>query len=99
MSIEDAGALEVFFAGATNVDDNIKKRLQLFEKMRLVRCATIQIMSNGVMDSPEMVEKEIRKYYSGPLPPADSMPYSLPLRDFFFGYNVLEESANALRGL
>lgn len=59
----------------------------------------MQIMSNGVINKPEDVEKEVRRYYGGQLPPPVAMPYSVLLRELFFASNVLECSANALRGL
>ena len=77
----------------------MEERLQIFEKLRLARGAFIQIVSNagpGRHAMPE-VEKEIRRFYDGPLPPPGAMPYSKPFRDLFFGYNVFEEAKRGLK--
>ena len=97
-SIEDAASLEVLFRGVTD-PHGIPDRLRLFQDVRLSRCAVVQIMSNNIVRTPEKVEEDARKYYSGPLPAADTKLYAEEYRDFFWAYDVFEESANALKGL
>lgn len=42
------------------------------------------------------VEAEIRKFYQGPLPLSDALPFSAPFRDFFIGYDDFKEARKAL---
>jgi salicylate hydroxylase len=100
ISIESAACLEILFAKIPMPIDTalIKRRLGLFDKLRLGRCNMVMILSNAGfagMDAPG-VEDEIRKYYGGPLPPSGSKPWSTKTRDLLFGYNVLEEARKVL---
>lgn len=116
-SIEDAAALEVFLADvpasqgvSAPPSEKLLQRLQEFEAFRLPRLSATQILTDPVVPGPQAAanyakqEAEIRKYYSGPLPPTGSMPHSPPICQFFFGYDVrkdalqsLAESKDALR--
>ncbi|KAL2432866.1 hypothetical protein ABEF95_005255 [Exophiala dermatitidis] len=104
-SIEDAAALEVFLAdvpGSESVcsapSEKLLSRLEQFEKFRLPRVCATQIMTDPVVPGPQAAanyakqEAEIRKHYSGPLPPTGSMPHSPPICQFFFGYDVRKEA-------
>jgi salicylate hydroxylase len=78
--------------------DTVEKRLQLFEQVRLPRCATTQIMSNAMFYSHNFNKQDmVRRYYKGPLPPPDAHSWSEPLRNFFYAYNVYEESEKAMQ--
>ena len=97
MALEDAAALEVLLANMTPNDD-IPQRLQLWQQVRLPRCATSQLLSNAMFYSKDMDQEElVRKYYKGPLPPPGAKPWSEPIRDFFYPYDVFEESKKALQ--
>ncbi|KAL2401453.1 hypothetical protein ABEF93_006245 [Exophiala dermatitidis] len=108
-SIEDAAALEVFLAdvpGSDSVEsapsERLLRRLEQFEKFRLPRVCATQIMTDPVVPGPQAAanyakqEAEIRKHYSGPLPPIGSMPHSPPICQFFFGYDVRKEATTFL---
>ncbi|EHY56535.1 hypothetical protein ABEF92_005186 [Exophiala dermatitidis] len=108
-SIEDAAALEVFLAdvpGSDSVEsapsEKLLYRLEQFEKFRLPRVCATQIMTDPVVPGPQAAanyakqESEIRKHYSGPLPPTGSMPHSPPICQFFFGYDVRKEAMTFL---
>ncbi|EXJ83539.1 hypothetical protein A1O1_07162 [Capronia coronata CBS 617.96] len=110
-SIEDAAALEIFLAdvpGSEGVSsaasEKLLHRLEQFEKFRLPRVCATQIMTDPVVPGPQAAanfakqEAEIRKHYSGPLPPTGSMPHSPPICDFFFGYDVRREAVDFLNG-
>ena|SRR2546423_14536162 len=61
-SIEDAAALEVLFEGVTD-PRGILKRLQLFQDVRLSRCAVVHIMSNNFVTTPDKVDcKEVLQW-------------------------------------
>jgi salicylate hydroxylase len=97
VALEDSAAFEILFR---DLEDPalVEERLRVFEKVRLPRGALTQILSNAGMGRhavPE-VEEEIRKFYQGPLPPPDALPYSAPFRDLFFTYNIFEEARKAL---
>jgi hypothetical protein len=104
-SIEDAAALELFLADVPATGDvssppsqKLLQRLAQFEAFRLPRVSATQILTDPVVPGPQAAanyakqEAEIRKYYSGPLPPTGSMPHSPPICQFFFGYDVRKEA-------
>jgi len=108
-SIEDAAALEVFFSNldlTSSVESpasaTLLERLKLFESLRLPRTAATQLLTDPVMPGPGAAAKqdalveEIRKYYSGPLPPKDAMPHSPPICKFFFAYDVTKDAEKTL---
>ena len=92
--MEDAAALEVLFSGATNKD--VTQRLELFQKLRHPRATAIQSLSNFMMAGPGKMHAEARKYYDGPLPAAGAKTFSEPFCDFFFRYNIFEESVKVI---
>ncbi|KAI1824899.1 FAD/NAD(P)-binding domain-containing protein [Xylaria intraflava] len=78
----------------------IKRRLQLFDKLRIPRCNLTMLVSNA---GPEGlcvpgVEEEIRRFYQGPLPPKDALPWSDEFREVLFRYNAFHEARQALKG-
>jgi hypothetical protein len=107
-SIEDAAALEIFLAdvqqqhGGEKLNLKLQQRLEQFEKFRLPRVSATQILTDPVVPGPHAAAKyaaqeaEIRKYYSGPLPPTGAMPHSPPICQFFFGYDVRKEALEYL---
>ncbi|KIX07860.1 uncharacterized protein Z518_02514 [Rhinocladiella mackenziei CBS 650.93] len=108
-SIEDAAALEIFLAdvppseGVTSApSEKLLQRLEQFEKFRLPRVSATQILTDPVVPGPQAAanyakqEAEIRKYYSGPLPPTGAMPHSPPICEFFFAYDVRKEAMKFL---
>ena len=111
-SIEDAAALEIFLADVHGGDyatsaaaapsAKLLQRLEQFEKFRLPRVSATQILTDPVVPGPQAAAKyaaqeaEIRKYYSGPLPPTGAMPHSPPICQFFFGYDVRKEALEYL---
>lgn len=108
-SLEDAAALEIFLADVPTSDavssapsELLLQRLQQFEAFRLPRVSATQILTDPVVPGPEAAAKyarqeaEIRKYYSGPLPPTGAMPHSPPICQFFFGYDVRKEAYKVL---
>lgn len=108
-SIEDAAALEVFLADVPSSEgvtsspsEKLLQRLEQFEKFRLPRVCATQIMTDPVVPGPQAAanyarqEVEIRKHYSGPLPPAGAMPHSPAICEFFFGYDVRKEAVSFL---
>ena len=44
----------------------------------------------------QAAEKRIRQYYQGHLPPMTAVPHSVPICDFFFGYDVTKEAEDVL---
>ncbi|OAL38951.1 hypothetical protein AYO20_01702 [Fonsecaea nubica] len=111
-SIEDAAALELFLADVPATGDvtsapseKLLQRLAQFEAFRLPRVSATQILTDPVVPGPQAAanyakqEAEIRKYYSGPLPPTGSMPHSPPICQFFFGYDVRKEAIKFIADL
>ncbi|OAP64337.1 hypothetical protein AYL99_00309 [Fonsecaea erecta] len=111
-SIEDAAALELFLADVPASGDvtaapseKLLQRLSQFEAFRLPRVSATQILTDPVVPGPQAAanyakqEAEIRKYYSGPLPPTGAMPHSPPICQFFFGYDVRKEAMKFLAEL
>jgi salicylate hydroxylase len=102
-SIEDAAALEVFLRDvAPGSRDLLADRLAKFEAFRLPRVSATQVLTEPIVPGPRFLEmaqaaeRRIRKYYQGPLPPTTSVPHSVPICDFFFAYDVVEEAERIL---
>ena len=102
IAIESGGILQVLFSGITPGDHaTIEQRLKIFDKLRVPRCNLAMILSNGgpwALHDPE-VEKQIRRFYDGPLPSKeDSMTWERPMRELLFHYNAFEVAEKALQG-
>jgi salicylate hydroxylase len=99
-TMESAATFEPVFTGIRAHDfDEIKKRLQIWDKLRNGRCNFVMLMSNagnGGLNVPG-VEEEIRKYYDGPLPPKEAMTWTPESRAVFFGCDPFEEGKKALK--
>lgn len=104
-SIEDAAALEVLLSGLSpspSLQETLTHRLSVFETLRLPRVAATQILTEPIVPGPMFIENgkkaeaRIRQYYDGPLPPMTSVPHSVPICDFFFGYDVSKDAREAL---
>ncbi|KAK4197556.1 hypothetical protein QBC40DRAFT_231962 [Triangularia verruculosa] len=92
VAIETAATLEtVFDFSATRKEDTwtMERRLEVFNKLRLPRCNLAMLSSNAGPEWLQVpgVEEEIRKYYSGPLPPVGAAPYSSAFRDVLFKHD------------
>ncbi|KAF1995474.1 FAD/NAD(P)-binding domain-containing protein, partial [Amniculicola lignicola CBS 123094] len=91
MAVEDAGALEILFDPKTYTHSPaaLSKRLSTFEKLRLPRTATTQIMSslnpNLTMEGLERQVGDIRRFYAGELVdwPRGCGPWSEAIREFW----------------
>ncbi|KAI0455673.1 FAD/NAD(P)-binding domain-containing protein [Xylaria acuta] len=111
MAIESAGVLEVLFKGleghlnsSANWDSNrrelvIRERLELFDKLRIPRCNLAMLLSNAGPEGLRLpgVEQEIRRFYQGPLPSKEKVPWSAEFREVLFNYNAFEEAPQALK--
>ncbi|KAL2867850.1 putative salicylate hydroxylase [Aspergillus lucknowensis] len=89
-AIEDAGALsEVFADLATPTEEEIRHRLELFEKLRLNRASAIQIFSNAGQDESWKIREQAQRY----LPKGAEVPSSPgEFMKHNFGYDVLHEA-------
>jgi len=101
VSIESAAALEVLFRGVRGDDEvAIKRRLELFDKLRVPRCNLTMLASNAGprwLEAPG-TEEEIRKFYHGPLPPAGTPPWTKPFREVLFHHDAYRAAEEALAG-
>lgn len=95
MAMEDAQALEVLFADAS--DGQVEERLRLFDKLRISRVSAVQTMSNKMMGPPDKMISEVKRYYDGPTPGVGAKTFSKEYNDFFFTYDVAEEAKALLR--
>lgn len=99
IAIESAASLEVLFRKVNGTNKAaLQQRLELFDKLRIPRCNLTLLVSNAGPAGLRVpgVEEEIRKFYSGPLPPADSMPYSKPFREVLFHHDEYQAAERAL---
>ncbi|KAK0726189.1 hypothetical protein B0T21DRAFT_371151 [Apiosordaria backusii] len=92
VAIETAATLETLFnfSGVGEKDTwTMERRLEVFNKLRVPRCNLAMLSSNAGPEWLQVpgVEDEIRKYYSGPLPPVDAMPYGSAFRDVLFKHD------------
>ncbi|KAK0634112.1 hypothetical protein B0T14DRAFT_467396 [Immersiella caudata] len=99
IAIETAASLEVLFKGISCKDEVVlKKRLELFDKLRMPRCNLTMTASNagpGWIAVPG-VEEEVRRFYAGPLPPVGSVPWGSAFREFLFHHDEYRAAEEAL---
>lgn len=104
-ALEDAAALEILFDASTITPDvvDLAKRLELYTQLRLPRSATAQILSSTnpwlTMEQVAKKTEEIRQFYQGDLVdwPKGLEPWSAPIREFFYGYDVVGEAEEAMK--
>lgn len=103
VAIESASVLEVLFKGLEDYSDEgrasiIKERLQLFDKLRIPRCNLTMIASNAGPEGLKIpgVQQEIRRFYRGPLPPEDALPWSDEFREVLFHHDAFEVARQAM---
>jgi salicylate hydroxylase len=107
-ALEDAGALEILFASSTFTTlppsaAELATRLSLYSQLRLPRAATTQIMSSArpgmTMEGLAGKRAEVRKFYKGDVVdyPLGCTTLSEPVQDFWYGYDVFEQAARAMR--
>ncbi|KAI0603125.1 hypothetical protein F4775DRAFT_598263 [Biscogniauxia sp. FL1348] len=101
LAIESAAALEVLLRGVQGGGDAqvVSERLRLFDALRVPRCNLTLLASNAGAEWLRVpgVEDEIRRYYAGPLPPEDAMPWSDEFREVLFHHDVFAAAEEALR--
>ncbi|KAK0612502.1 hypothetical protein B0T17DRAFT_461632, partial [Bombardia bombarda] len=99
IAIESAASIETLFKGVDGRDEAIvKQRLRLFDKLRIPRCNLTMLASNAGpewLDVPGL-EDEIRRFYSGPLPPAGTRPWTKEFRELLFHHNEYGAAEHAL---
>lgn len=99
MAIESAASLEVLFRNVDGQDrPAVVQRLGLFDKLRIPRCNLAMLASNAGPEGLQApgVEAEIRRFYSGPLPPPGAMPYSKPFREILFLHDEYQAAEQVL---
>lgn len=101
MGLEDAAALEVFFAPEhfDPLQDSVEKRVQLWNQFRRPRVTVTQLLSNAstYRVSVEEALKQVRCFYAAPLPAANATMWGPQFQDFFYGYNVFVEAEKAMK--
>lgn len=100
VTIESAACLGALFedVSAPVAKDFVRKRLRVFDELRLGRCNMTMLLSNAGFAgiSAPGVEEEIRKFHHGPVPKPGSIPWGAENRAIWFRYDVFEETAKHL---
>ncbi|KAL2807928.1 FAD/NAD(P)-binding domain-containing protein [Aspergillus granulosus] len=96
MSIEDGGALNEVFLNLPNEvsEDEIRRRITLFEKIRHRRASALQVMSNAAQDQIWRVRERVRLYMPDGVEPPSTVP---ELWAHNFGYDVLGDSQRQVK--
>ncbi|KAL3459705.1 hypothetical protein BJX64DRAFT_301150 [Aspergillus heterothallicus] len=91
MSIEDGGALSEVFSNLPDdvPEDEIHRRIALFQKIRHRRASAIQVMSNAAQDQIWRVRDRLRPYMPDGVEPPSTVP---DIWEHNFRYDVFEES-------
>jgi salicylate hydroxylase len=91
IAIESAASLEVLFRGVNAKDaPTLRRRLEMFDELRIPRCNLTMLASNaakGCFPAPGEEEETLRRFYSGPLLPPSTSPYSKPCRKLLFDHD------------
>jgi salicylate hydroxylase len=102
IAIESAASLEVLFSRVDGRNGAmVQQRLAVFDKLRIPRCNLTMLASNGGPEWRQIpgVVEEIRRFYSGPLPPAGLLQYNKPFREIFFCHDEFRAAEQALAQL
>ncbi|KAI1351685.1 FAD/NAD(P)-binding domain-containing protein [Xylaria sp. FL0043] len=77
----------------------IRERLRLFDKLRIPRCNLTMLVSNAGPEGLRVpgIEQEIRRFYHGPLPPKNALPWSDEFREVLFHHDAFRETQQAMR--
>lgn len=102
--LEDAAALEVFFANQPSPPStaDMQRLLSIYQALRLPRSATTQVLSSTnprfTMEGLAKKTAEIRQFFSGKLIdwPMGLHSWSEPIREFFYGYDAFAEAERAM---
>jgi len=99
IAIESAASLEMLLRGVDGRDTlAMAKRLELFDRLRVPRCNLTMLVSNavpGTLGQPGVID-EIRRFYAGPLPPPDAIPYSKAWREVLFHHDESQAAEKLL---
>jgi len=94
MALEDAEALAVALTCMRNLElSELKRSLELFEKIRVSRASAMQIFSSVPREDSVKVENQARPYIEGKVPPGTPVD----IRAWAFNYDVLDECEVVLR--
>ncbi|KAM7200661.1 3-hydroxybenzoate 6-hydroxylase [Naviculisporaceae sp. PSN 640] len=99
LAIESAAALEVLFRGADGKNDEMMmERLRVFDALRVPRCNLAMIVSNagGPWTGDAEIEREVRRFYQGPLPSVGTLPWMKEFRDVLFHHDAYRAAQDAL---
>ncbi|KAI1367741.1 FAD/NAD(P)-binding domain-containing protein [Xylaria arbuscula] len=82
-----------------DMERTVRDRLRLFDKIRIPRCNLTMLVSNAGPEGLRRpgLEQEIRRFYHGPLPPNDALPWADEFRELLFHYDAIQEAERALR--
>lgn len=103
IAIESAATMEVLFrdfpSDPPQLEEFVKRRLKLFDQLRIPRCNLTMLASNAGPKwlNVEGVEEEARRYYKGPLPHKDTLPWTKEFRQVLFCYDAFEAAEEAVR--
>ncbi|EGZ78691.1 FAD/NAD(P)-binding domain-containing protein [Neurospora tetrasperma FGSC 2509] len=103
IAIESAATMEVLFrdfpSDPPQLEEFVKRRLQLFDQLRIPRCNLTMLASNAGPKwlNVEGVEEEARRYYKGPLPHKDTLPWTKEFREVLFCYDAFEAAEEEVR--
>lgn len=98
MALEDTAALEVLFSDWT-ADDDVEKRLRLFNQLRLPRVVATQILSNAMFYGGTLQSRleELKANWKGPALPVGERAWTEPVQEFFYGYDAFAAAKTALK--
>ncbi|RAL13090.1 putative salicylate hydroxylase [Aspergillus homomorphus CBS 101889] len=95
-AIEDAGALSEIFAEISGTPDlrEIRRRLELFESIRLKRVSAMQVLSDAGQDQAWRIKERAQRY----MPEGVQVPTNpQEFWDHNFGYDVLGDSRRQVK--
>lgn len=103
IAIESAATMEVLFrdfpSDPPQLEEFVKRRLKLFDQLRIPRCNLTMLASNAGPKwlNVKGVEEEARRYSKGPLPHKDTLPWTKEFRQVLFCYDAFEAAEAAVR--
>ncbi|KAH7191807.1 uncharacterized protein B0J16DRAFT_331792 [Fusarium flagelliforme] len=95
LAIEEAAALGTLFKKITNPED-VTRRLELYDKILKRRIQATQLLSDAQPGLASILRQRAEDIYGDGIFPASAMNFTKPVRDFFYGWDVMKEAEKVI---
>ncbi|RGP78781.1 hypothetical protein FLONG3_2979 [Fusarium longipes] len=95
LAIEEAAALEVLFTGIDNSKD-VTRMLTMYNDILKRRIHATQLLSDAQPGLEDVLRQRAEDVWGQGVFPASAMNFTKPVRDFFYGWDVMSEARDII---